>query len=141
MSTDTEDLTDRIAELTDTHDDDAGNGNGDPDPNSLEGRLRLQLPGHTYWQTRKLIPGPLAQLLERIGADVEDIVGDAPQACTAMWSTPTRVWSVAFHPGEADGRYDVGVKTFGGDDPVNVVRRDATADVVFDLLRTVGALD
>lgn len=127
------DLTDRIdAEIAD-----AAAGKEDIEPGSLEARLRLLFPGHTFWQKKSGMPAPLARLVERIGAEIVGLP-EVPEQLTAIWSTPTGVWMIAIQACTQTRGETYHLKVEGPD--TEVEREHLSADQVVEMLTAVGAI-
>jgi len=81
-------------------------GYDDDTVETLEQRLRLLIPGHSYWEREKVqpeLPGPVAAMLGKLNIDPDDVkfVGDdggAPEMVSVSWSTPEGFWVVQFAP-------------------------------------------
>ncbi len=131
--------TSRIDEaIAATHAVDPDGKSDDIDPDSLEGRLRLVLPGHTYFETGAVLPGPIRSLLEKLGASDDQVVKmGAPTAVRAVFSEPRGLWQLGVgtcHSGEHG--YQVVVDGPGTD----ITREVRTVDDVIDLIRVLGAV-
>lgn len=138
-SADTEDITSQIDEaIANTHVGDGPSNTGDVDPNSLEGRLRLALPGHTFFRKAAEIPGGLRNLLEKMGASDDQVVDmGGPQLLQAMYTEPDGYWLLKItscHDGSHG--YQVSVDGPGTD----VQRECDSVDAVLNLLRILGAI-
>ncbi len=102
----------------------------DVDPTSLEGRLRLALPGHTYFRISRAVPETLIRILETIGAETDSFMA-APTSVKALFSEPAGVWKIevqACHQGDHGYRVQV-------DGPATNITRDTpTIDGVITLI-------
>lgn len=110
----------------------------DVEPDSLEARLRLLLPGHTYFQRDEQdVPPIISQLADRLGARIAGSVSAGVSTVVkAVWSTPTGVWMVKGHTHGEHATYH-----FMVDGPDTEVARDGlTVDQVVDLMQAVGAI-
>jgi hypothetical protein len=126
-----DDLMDRIDTVTaDTSRDD------DIEPGSMEARMRMLLPGHTFFQVETGIPEPIQRLLDGIGAELEG----APKVrvLSAVWSTPSGVWM--FKVQECARTTDSFHMKIDGPD-TEMERQHLTQDQVIDLLAAVGAIN
>lgn len=113
----------------------------DIDPQSIEARLRLRLPGHTYFRTEAAVPEPIRQLLGSTGsaqllAQIGDRVVKIPTRTVATWSTPEGLWSVGVEECHSDGGYHLAVN---GPD-TDITRDQLSADQVMELLERLGVI-
>jgi len=125
---DQDDVLDRI--------DAATSSTGDVAADSLEAKLRLVLPGHTFYKKETGIPQPIQNFLDSIGGEL----AGAPKTrglLAAIWTTPTGVWMVkAQECSQTEGQYHVII-----DGPDTDLDRDhLTSRQVLDLLAAVGAI-
>jgi hypothetical protein len=125
---DQDDVLDRI--------DAATSSTGDIAADSLEARLRLVLPGHTFFKKESGVPEQIQRFLASVGGE---LVG-APKTnemLAAIWTTPTGVWLVkALECSKAEGRYHV---VIDGPD-TDLDRDDLSPQQALDLLAAVGAI-
>jgi hypothetical protein len=124
------DLMDRIDTVT------ADTEPADIDPDSIEARLRLVLPGHTFFTKESALPEPIQQLLKSVGGE---LVGgqEIPDVLGVIWSTPTGMWRVKTREcPHHSGSYRVNID---GPD-TELERGDLSIDQVLDLLGAVGAI-
>lgn len=133
------DITSQIDEaIANTHVTDGPSNNGDVDPNSLEGQLKLALPGHTFFRTSAAIPDGLKGILEKLGASDDQVVTmGGPQLLQAMFTEPDGYWLLKIgscHDGSHGYRVSV-------DGPGTDVQRECdSVDAVLNLLRILGAI-
>lgn len=109
----------------------------DVKPGSLEARLRLILPGHTFFKKGRGIPAPIQRLLDTIGGELVGAT-DAPEVVGAIWSTPGGVWMVKTQQSKHSGNEMYHLEVDGPD--TDLERDDLTQDQVVDLLGAVGAI-
>lgn len=136
-----EELAAKIDEaIAGTHvsDDDERAGSGDVDPESLEGQLRLALPGHTYFRTGSAFPAAVKDLLAKFGATEEQLAeSGGPVAIQALYTEPTGYWMIhiaSCHKGSHG--YQVSV-----DGPsTEIARQVESVSDVLSLLRVLGAI-
>lgn len=105
-------------------------GTDDIVPGSVEALLRLNLPGHTFFQTDTAVPRIIRQIIEQTGADAGAIEG-APKRRNAIFTTPKGIYivQVTSYHGEDHG-YRVEI-----DAPDTEVKRSvATPEDVIRLL-------
>ncbi len=123
-----DDVLDRIDAATSGHDDIA--------PESLEAKLRLVLPGHTFFRKDSGLPEHLQRMAESVGGV---IVGGPKvnEMLAAIWTVPTGVWMVkAQECVSTEGHYHVVID--GPETDLN--RDDLSVQQVLDLLTAVGAI-
>lgn len=110
----------------------------DIDPTSIEGRLRLQLPGHTYFRAGPAVPQTVLDQIPdgaRLVAQVDGAPIDVPTRLQAVWSTRQGVWHVLVDEAPAGG-YHLAVEG----PRTELARNRITADDVINILTVVGAI-
>lgn len=126
---------------------DLTNGAGIDDP--LEARLRLLVPGNTFWRHRRPPAEEIKQFAQEVGEQLAEQMGgqlaatqilgdiDLPAKIAAIWTSPDAVWMLAFRRcGDEVPLYHVSIS--GPDTKVS--RKDITVDSAVDLLASVGAI-
>jgi hypothetical protein len=135
MSADVSDITDQIDDLT------ADSAEEKDSSEVLADRLRLLLPGNTYWKVSSVIPPMLEKIAESIGAEIAGL-DDLPKLYKAVWSTPERVWMVSFHrcvcDDHAEPVWNVEICQIGDD--TKVAQHGMTANEFITLLHAVKAI-
>lgn len=113
----------------------AGPTTSDIDPDSLEARLRLLCPGHTFWTRKPAVPDLVAAAAHHFGRPLPD---DVPVSVKGIWTFPDGAWVVTFYLcDEGDGRlYHLDID--GPDTELH--RSPITAADAVELLTSVGAL-
>jgi len=110
---------------------------GEKDP--MEARLRLLLPGHTWWSTTQNLPDGLRQIADALGAEVPEDV--APRSHKALFSHPDGLWAVDFMRHDACSNYYVKVQELGArDNGTKVVQKDISVDNTVYLLQMLGVV-
>jgi hypothetical protein len=105
--------------------------NEDVDAESLEGRLRLALPGHTHFSVGYVVPAGLQRVLEAIGADPVQIP-NAPTAIEAKFSEPTGLWTIEVQTCH-DGHHGYAVEVCGPN--TKILRSVQTINAVLELIQ------
>lgn len=114
----------------------ATSSSSDIPADSLEAKLRLVLPGHTFYKKESGIPAPVQRLLDSIGGELLG-ASKTNELLAAVWTVPTGVWLVkAQECSKAEGRYHI---IIDGPD-TDLDRDDLSPQQVLDLLAAVGAI-
>lgn len=111
----------------------------DPAPDSLEARIRLLTPGHTYW-TRGDAPSVVRAVAQAFGADVRT----AYPICKAVWSTPKGIWMLGFQQcADSDAgapEYHLSVDFSTDGNGIDIALEGQTPDEVVAVLASLHAI-